>query len=177
MQDLFPSPCPQAEEKRREDAGAQGQLTPMKTISKSVPVSDNCWVQILCKTQNCIISAFTKALRFFHTFLTSLPEFANYLAEVMQRTLAPLRKIVSREIEVLSFAHKSSKPQSFIIHDRLECGHVKTCLSWGIFDLLNAYTDNPEVRARRHRCQPCASLLAHKKPVQSVGLIAKVGVA
>lgn len=101
--------------------------------------------------------------------------FAQRLAVWMQRTLAPLRRIVSRELEVFEYDRiRKDLPQSFIINDHLECGHVEVCYSWDIFDLLNAYTTNPQVRAKRHRCKPCASLLADRKPVQPVRL-AKAG--
>lgn len=100
---------------------------------------------------------------------------ATYWAELMRRTLAPLRKIVARELEVFEFRRNSVHPQSFAIHDHMECGHVHTSLLWDIFDLLNAYTESPHVRAIRHRCQECLTLTA-KKPVQSVTL-AKVKVA
>lgn len=98
------------------------------------------------------------------------------LAEMIARTLAPLRKIVSRELEVLRYDRvKKELPQSFVIHDHLECGHSQTLLGWGIFDLLDPYTTNPEVKARRHRCHPCASRLA-RKPMATVQA-AKAGVA
>lgn len=100
------------------------------------------------------------------------------LAEVMERTLAPLRKIVSRTLEVYVYAKGSdTKPQSFVLHDGLECGHEQLCLGWDIFDLLNPYTSNPEVSAKRHRCRPCAQLLATRKPMGTVGVPAQVEVA
>lgn len=97
---------------------------------------------------------------------------ATYWAELMRRTLAPLRKIVARELEVFEFGRNSVHPQSFAVHDRLECGHIHTSLLWDIFDLLNAYTESPHVRAIRHRCQECLTL-TQRKPVQSVAAVSK----
>ena len=93
-------------------------------------------------------------------------------AELMRRVLAPLRKIVSRELEVYATSRVSIHPASFVVHDKLECGHVHTSLLWDLFDLLNAYTVSAHVWAVRHRCHECLTLTA-KKPVQSVAAVAK----
>lgn len=96
----------------------------------------------------------------------------------MLRTLAPLRRIINRELQVFKYdSVRKDFPISFAIIDHLECGHEYTCLGWDVFDLLFAYTDNPEVRAKRHRCRPCAELLATRKPVQSVALASKRAVS
>ena len=92
---------------------------------------------------------------------------ATYWAELMRRVLAPLRRIVSRELEVYVASRVRSYPASFVVHDKLECGHTFTNLNWDIFDLVNAYTESPWVKAVRHRCHECLTLTA-KKPVQSV---------
>lgn len=84
--------------------------------------------------------------------------------------LSPLRRIVSREL--LTYQPDSRNPKYLIysLLDRMECGHSKGVYLWnGLLDVLNAYTDNPEMRSRRHRCRPCSAVLV-KKPVQSVGI-------
>ena len=83
---------------------------------------------------------------------------------------SPLRLIVSRELCTI-------QPRSnyfiYSLSDTLECGHVEDhYLFNGLADLTNPYTDSPVVRAKRHRCKPCASLLAKRKPVQTVPAIA-----
>lgn len=93
----------------------------------------------------------------------------------MRRALSPLRRIVSRELEVYKF-YRSGLPESFALHDTLECGHVHTNLSLDVFDLLNAYTQHPALSARRHHCQPCASLLTERKQPKSVA-VAKAAIA
>lgn len=83
--------------------------------------------------------------------------------------LPPLRRIVYRELCELR-ARKSYSIYSLI--DTLECGHQQDVYLYnGLHDLLNPYTENPAISAKRHRCRPCASLLAKKKP-QSVPLTA-----
>ena len=99
-----------------------------------------------------------------------LRRIATEWAELMRRELAPLRRIISRELEVYATSRVSIHPASFVVHDKLECGHVHTALNWDIFDLLNAYTESPWVKAVRHRCHECLTLTA-KKPVQSVTVV------
>ena len=85
---------------------------------------------------------------------------------------APLRKIVLRELSVLQPDPRNPKYKIYSLIDTLECGHTQeNYLFGGIRDLVNGYTDSPVIRARRHRCRPCASLLAKKKP-QAVPLTA-----
>jgi hypothetical protein len=84
--------------------------------------------------------------------------------------IAPLRKIVSRELEVYCPDPRNPKYKIYSLFDTLECGHGQEIyLYGGLQDLTFAYTDSPVIRAKRHRCRPCAQLLA-KKPVQSVSL-------
>lgn len=83
---------------------------------------------------------------------------------------APLRKVVSREMEVFEYFRNSERPRLFVIRDLMECGHVFACLGWEYADLVNGYSDNPEVTASRHRCHPCAALT--KKKPQSVKTLA-----
>jgi len=135
--------------------------------------------QILCKTR--ILShngklsyeiAKLNNLYYNDSFIVSavLGSVRRLLA-MAERVLAPLRRIISRELEVYQF-HKGGLPYQFAIHDSLECGHVSTSQLWDSLDLLNAYTDNPEVSAKRRRCRPCASLLLKRKPMQTVTDIA-----
>jgi len=98
--------------------------------------------------------------------------FATDWAELMRRVLAPLRRIISRELEIYSTDRITGHPYSFVVHDTLECTHTYTSFGWDIFDLLNAYTESAHVRAVRHRCHECLTLTA-KKPVQSVAAVAK----
>lgn len=95
----------------------------------------------------------------------------TFLVELMRRVLAPLRRIVSRELEVFSTDRLSGRPASFAIRDGMECGHTHTSLLWDVFDLLNGYTESAHVKAVRHRCSECQTLTATKKPPQSVGQV------
>lgn len=101
-----------------------------------------------------------------HSISALLPLCGRWVLALAVRTLAPLRKIVSRELEVFE---RCPKYFIYTLRDILECGHE----SWSpisLIDLLDAYTINPAITARRHRCRPCASLLLTKKPVKSVAL-------
>ena len=98
--------------------------------------------------------------------------FATDWAELMRRVLAPLRRIISRELEIYSTDRITGHPYSFVVHDKLECTHTYTSFGWDIFDLLNAYSESAHVRAVRHCCHECLTLTA-KKPVQSVAAVAK----
>ena len=97
--------------------------------------------------------------------------------ELVSRTLAPLRRITSRKL----FAYVVRiRPRHALccLRDTLECGHIIECGIDSLRDLMNAYTENSVVRARRHRCHECAALVAERKPVQSVAAIAaKAGAA
>lgn len=105
-------------------------------------------------------------------FRSGFSRIATDWAELMRRVLAPLRKIVSREL----VEHRPDPRVRYTIYwlrDLLECGHESTAsLDNGIRDLLNAYTECAAIRARHHRCQECLTLTA-KKPVQSVAAVAK----
>lgn len=149
----------------------------MKTMAKLGQrlINNKYYVKLACPWTLALLSTLQTVLNIASFCEQLIYKFAQRLAAWMIRTLAPLRRIVSRELVVLEYDRiYKDLPQSFIIQDTLECGHVEACLSWDIFDLLNAYTDNPQVRAKRHRCKPCASLLADRKPVQPVKL-AKAG--
>lgn len=102
----------------------------------------------------------------------------TFLKQLIDTMKAPLRLIAARSLEVYEFFRGSEKPRLFAVHDHLECGHIHTSLLWDYLDLVDGYTENPEVSARRRRCHPCAGALA-KKPVQSVttAYAAKAGVA
>jgi hypothetical protein len=110
-----------------------------------------------------------------YAYLTTLGRTIPALvAKWMLAMAAPLRRIVARELEILN-----PRPKYYIysLLDTLECGHAQSVYLFnGLLDLTNPYTDNRAVRARRHRCVPCASLLAKKKP-QSVPLPAVAEVA
>ena len=109
-------------------------------------------------------SLYSSFLKFWHT----IRAFSQKARHMLERSLAPLRRIVARELEQLQI-----RPGYFInsLLDTLECSH-QTWHPVDLADLVNAYTENPLIRARRHRCRPCASLLQAKKPVSSVGIIA-----
>lgn len=96
--------------------------------------------------------------------------FAVLLSLALMRTLAPLRLIVGRELEMLSVNRKGGHPLAFLVYDRLECGHRVTQFDWTFLDLAHAYTECASVRARRHRCHDCQIIAQAKKPVGSVGL-------
>jgi hypothetical protein len=127
-----------------------------------------------------LLFSFTSAsgtnLNRFNLLLHSLIELLfPRLERLLDMSLSPLRRIVSRTLEVYEY-HRTGQPRLFVINDTLECGHIFPCLGWDIFDLLDPYIQNPQVSAKRHHCRPCAQLLATRKPVQSVGIAAKVGV-
>jgi hypothetical protein len=82
---------------------------------------------------------------------------------VTSRALAPLRLVVSRDIQIFS-----ERPFQFVVIDALHCGHSHTSYLWDFRDLINGYSDAPHVTARRHRCHDCRDIVAAKKPVQSV---------
>jgi hypothetical protein len=84
------------------------------------------------------------------------------------RLLSPLRRIVTRELRVHRCYPGTAKPMLFTVVASLECGHSFTELEWNFRDLLNAYTEAPEVNAKRHRCHECRDLATTKKPVTSV---------
>lgn len=80
---------------------------------------------------------------------------------------SPLRLVVSRNIEVFEYVRGESLPRLFALLDGLECGHVHKSYSADLLDLLNAYTVNSDITARRRRCRDCART-ALKKPAASV---------
>jgi hypothetical protein len=90
---------------------------------------------------------------------------------VTSRALAPLRRVVSRDVETFQYQrHNSKHPRLFVVIDSLDCGHKHVAHEWDFLDLINAYSSAPYVTARRHRCHDCRDLAAAKKPVQSVGV-------
>lgn len=126
-----------------------------------------------------IISVFALLQSLFNWLLNGLRKWP------MQRTLAPLRRIVLRSMEVIEASQMSlfetafTKSTPFAVIDRLECGHETTSLLWGFRDLVNAYSDSPWVKARHHRCRECAKAIARneRKPVKSVRLVVQRAVA
>jgi hypothetical protein len=90
------------------------------------------------------------------------------------RALAPLRRIVSRELKVFTFERDGVRPACFVVRALLECGHSHTEYGWSFRDLLYAYADpvdSPHVTARRHRCHECRDMALSKKPSASVRVI------
>jgi hypothetical protein len=81
---------------------------------------------------------------------------------------APLRLIVDRVLEPVEVRH----PSTLMLTDRMECGHVSVHFV-DYRALLNAYTEDATMRARRHRCHDCAALALAKKPVRSVAAVGK----
>lgn len=91
-------------------------------------------------------------------------------ALVLLAMAAPLRRIVARDVVVTLPDARNPRYRIYSLVDTLECGHeYSSYLFGGLEDLTYAYTTNPAITAKRHRCRPCASLLA-KKPPQSVPL-------
>jgi hypothetical protein len=91
---------------------------------------------------------------------------------------APLRRIVLRELDILCPDSRNLKYKIYSLIDTMECGHSsEQYLFNGLLDLVNAYTESPAIRAKRHRCHPCAQLLATRKPMQTVLAIAAVKTA
>lgn len=72
---------------------------------------------------------------------------------------SPLRLILSRRLHV--FTHYRGFPRLFTVVEELTCGHSHTSVVWDFLDLVNAYTDNTDVSARRRRCHLCARLSSH----------------
>lgn len=113
---------------------------------------------------------------FVRSLFISVFKFPLKVASLTVRVLAPLRKIVSRELVVFQ---PDTRVRHFIysLRDRLECGHEQEhYLPDGLRELLNAYHESAVVRARRHRCHPCGAV-SLKKPVQSIAAAAAQGVA
>ena len=82
--------------------------------------------------------------------------------------LSPLRRIILRELSIYHPDPRNNKYSIYSLIDTMECGHSQEMyLFEGLQAVTNAYISNPAVMARRHRCRPCASLLAKKRP-QSV---------
>lgn len=100
-----------------------------------------------------------------------LPQESRALALSVSRALAPLRRIVARDLKVFEYQRFGPRrPLSFVVIDSLECGHSFTEYLWDFRDLINGYSDAPHVTARRHRCHECRDLVATKKPVRSVAV-------
>jgi hypothetical protein len=102
-------------------------------------------------------------------FLHSIAAALRSAVRVLAMALSPLRRIVVRELCESQPDPRNPKYLVYSILDHLECGHSQNnYLFDGLLDLINPYTDSPVIRAKRHRCRPCAQLLAQKKPVQGV---------
>lgn len=123
--------------------------------------ADNCAQQILCKILCCLflLSLQVSACRSYSPSVrvsihpsTTPPRWK--VAPAMP--YAPLRLITSRKLNV--FTHERGFPRLFSVIDTLECGHEYTSCTWTFLDLVNAYTENPDVSARRRRCHACAAL-------------------
>lgn len=121
-------------------------------------MSDNRSQQILCKIAlaRAMLVALAASVHAIEcSFHPSIPTIQLYprgkRAPAMYR--APLRLIHSRSLDVFSL--NRGRHRHFAVVDALACGHTYTSLLWELLDLLNAYTDNPEVAARRRRCRVC----------------------
>jgi hypothetical protein len=133
-------------------------------VTERRSASDNSRHQILCKIL--IVSAFLLSVNAYPTYEPD-PRHALHISsgilprvkEAPAMPLAPLRLIVGRTMEV--YVHHRGHPRQFAVHDVLECGHVYTSLLWDYLDLVNPYSDNPDVSARRHRCHACAVVARH----------------
>lgn len=134
--------------------------------------------QILCKLvpAKSFLSLFAESERYkslpvFRPVSRSLSALLRSVKKLLAMAAAPLRRIVARELCI----HQPNPRLKYSIYsliDTLECGHTQEIYLFdGLRDLANAYTENAAIAARRHRCHPCASLLAKKKP-QSVPLFA-----
>lgn len=109
---------------------------------------------------------FSKTIDSISQAVRCLVEVSHFSIKELLMPLAPLRRVVSREIEVFRF--HGEKPQQFIVHDALECGHSFTDFQWTILDLVNPYSETAS--KKRHRCRECAAIIARneRKPCQSV---------
>jgi len=128
--------------------------------------------QILCKTDDFTIFPvsgnfvnFCKLISIVRFVCKSSLSIAAFWRMLMS---APLRRIISRELDVQQVKPKYSV---YAIIDELECGHSY----WSpisLLELVNAYETSPAISAKRHRCRPCMNLLAKRKPMQTVTDIA-----
>ena len=99
-------------------------------------------------------------------------------ALVLLAMAAPLRRIVARDVAVTLPDARNPRYRIYSLIDTLECGHeYSSYLFGGLEDLTYAYTDNPVIKAKRHRCRPCAQLLTTRKPMQTVTAIPAVKTA
>ncbi len=140
--------------------------------------SDNIRQQILCKSallnivKNLSCSAFVK-LDNLNSLLYRIAGNVAAFWPSMTRILSPLRRVVARELETHLPDPQNPRYRTSFLVDTLECGHVQDVYLWnGLQDVLFAYTDNPAIRAKRHRCQPCAQLENQRKPMQTVPAVA-----
>ena len=146
---------------------------------KNGSVSDKRRVRIFCKTGGSrkVPAMLHLFLSFFLGKLFNLPAFpylkvaravwTSLCVLIFVRTLAPLRRIIGRDLHVFS-RHHNGGILGFCVTATLECGHEFHEYGLELRDLMNAYTEASQRRARRHRCHPCRDLLAMKKPVRSV---------
>lgn len=111
--------------------------------------------------------------------LSLIWESLRFLKVALNRALAPLRAVLTRELEVFEYRRYGTRhPHVFHIVDLLECGHRFVSPLWDFRDLVYAYVDSaeaPHVTAKRHRCHECRELAQQKKPAQSVSLAEVVG--
>jgi len=144
-------------------------------------VSDNITDIMLNGLAKRVLSPFLESERYkslpLPRFLTrSIAAALRSAARVLAMT-APLRRIVVRELCESQPDPRNPKYLIYSIIDTLECGHSQSeYLFNGLLDLINPYTDSPVIRAKRHRCRPCAQLLVKKRP-QSVPLPAVAKIA
>lgn len=104
--------------------------------------------------------------------ISSISALLASAARMLTMALAPLRRIILRELDVYHPDPRNLKYSIYSLVDTMACGHVSEFYLYnGLGDIVNAYTQNPVICAKSHRCRPCASLLAKKKP-QSVPLTA-----
>lgn len=163
------------------------RLLKFQAPKEQLSASDNGRVQILCKPARwnrkvpMLLSKICKVFPLLPFILSLIWESLRLLKMAVNRTLAPLRRIVTREMKVFERQRFGSRhPRLFAVIDTLDCGHSFVDHSWSFRDLLCAYvdpTDFPHVTARRHRCHECRDILAAKKPVRSVQIADAVGVA
>lgn len=114
------------------------------------------------------IENFRKHFPILPFILSLFRESCRLLKVATIRRLAPLRRVVTRVAKVYSY-HRTGTPWQFVVMASLDCGHSFVEYGWSLLDLLNAYTENPEVLTRRHRCHECREAVI-KKPVASVTL-------
>ena len=139
----------------------------VKLARRAGSASPDCPFRLVARRQTLragllfLVSVIATPQQFSQTFIPSIRTFPTHPSGKVAPAMptAPLRLITFRKLQV--FNHYRGFPRLFNVVESLECGHTSISHTWEFLDLVNAYTDNSDVSARRRRCHVCARLLSH----------------